>query len=366
MIEYIKNIIYTPDYDFLRTNEHLGNNIILLGLGGSHAYGTNIEGSDVDIRGCALNTKDEILLGKDFEQVVNKDTDTTIYSAKKLISMLAEGNPNTIEILGLKPEHYLVVTDAGKLILDNKDIFLSQRVASSFGGYMTQQLYRLQQKSLTAVSDEEYLLHITKVLNAMNEKLDVLSNGKAYCYLKDMKIYIKVNTDAPIEEMTALLSEFNNTIRAYNKETSKRNNYAMTHDKIGKHSMHLLRSLIMGEEILRTGEIHTYREKEHDLLMDIRNKKYMNKDGMPTKEFFDLVTYYDNLFKEAKKSTKLPEKIDREKIDKLIKDVQEIAISGNNKCTIIFDKDNSRNKDVNIDKDLKDAKNIQKMMGKEI
>ena len=42
-------------YSFLRTNEHLGKNLILLGLGGSHAYGTNVETSDLDVRGCALN-----------------------------------------------------------------------------------------------------------------------------------------------------------------------------------------------------------------------------------------------------------------------------------------------------------------------
>ena len=44
-----KQLLQTKEYDFLRTNEHLGDNIILLGLGGSHAYGTNNEDSDVEI-----------------------------------------------------------------------------------------------------------------------------------------------------------------------------------------------------------------------------------------------------------------------------------------------------------------------------
>ena len=51
-IEEIKKKVAGPDYDFLRNNEHLGSNIILLGLGGSYSYGMSIEGkSDVDIRG---------------------------------------------------------------------------------------------------------------------------------------------------------------------------------------------------------------------------------------------------------------------------------------------------------------------------
>ena len=43
-----KALMNTSEYDFLRTNERLGNRIMLLGLGGSYAYGTNNEGSDID------------------------------------------------------------------------------------------------------------------------------------------------------------------------------------------------------------------------------------------------------------------------------------------------------------------------------
>ena len=56
-IDQIKSKIDSREYDFLRTNEHLGSNIILLTLGGSHAYGTATENSDLDVRGCALNSK---------------------------------------------------------------------------------------------------------------------------------------------------------------------------------------------------------------------------------------------------------------------------------------------------------------------
>ena len=36
-IEQIKEKLKSAEYDFLRTNENLGSNIILLTLGGSHA-----------------------------------------------------------------------------------------------------------------------------------------------------------------------------------------------------------------------------------------------------------------------------------------------------------------------------------------
>ena len=96
-IEQIKDKLKSKEYDFLRTNKNLGNNIIILTLGGSHAYGTNNEDSDLDIRGCALNSKMQILTNENFEQFINNETDTTIYAFNKLVALLSNTNPNTIE-----------------------------------------------------------------------------------------------------------------------------------------------------------------------------------------------------------------------------------------------------------------------------
>ena len=76
-IEQIKEMVNGPEYDFLRTNPHLQNRIIFLTLGGSYSYGTNVETSDVDVRGCALNRPSDLLGLTNFEQVVNTQTDTT-------------------------------------------------------------------------------------------------------------------------------------------------------------------------------------------------------------------------------------------------------------------------------------------------
>lgn len=143
-LDQIKELVAGPDYDFLRTNEHLRNRIVLLALGGSHAYGTNIETSDVDIRGCALNRAADLIGLSNFEQVIHLKTDTSIFSFKKLINLLLNCNPNTIEILGCKPEHYLVLTDIGKELIANRKMFLSQRAFYSFGGYAKQQLHRME------------------------------------------------------------------------------------------------------------------------------------------------------------------------------------------------------------------------------
>lgn len=70
-----KKLLQTSDYDFLRKNPYLGNHILLLTLGGSRAYGTNLPTSDVDIRGIAATPMSALFgLEKDFEQVVETNT----------------------------------------------------------------------------------------------------------------------------------------------------------------------------------------------------------------------------------------------------------------------------------------------------
>lgn len=61
-------LMNSTEYDFLRKNQRLGNRIILMGLGGSYAYGTNHENSDIDFRGITLNLLSNLLGLTEFEQ----------------------------------------------------------------------------------------------------------------------------------------------------------------------------------------------------------------------------------------------------------------------------------------------------------
>lgn len=59
--EELEKVVQGAEYDFLRENPHLGSNIMFLTLGGSHAYGTNVPGSDVDVRGVTGDSKYDLL-----------------------------------------------------------------------------------------------------------------------------------------------------------------------------------------------------------------------------------------------------------------------------------------------------------------
>lgn len=183
----LKEILESPEYDFLKTNPHLGDNLILVAVGGSVAYGTNTKDSDIDIRGIAMNRKEDLLGFSHFENFIHNETDTTIYSLNKIISLLLNCNPNTIEILGLKPEHYLYISPQGKTILDNKSLFLSKRAINSFGGYANQQLMRLKNNiarySVTQSEKEEHILNsIRNGMYKFNHKYATFPEGAIKLY----------------------------------------------------------------------------------------------------------------------------------------------------------------------------------------
>ena len=333
-INEIKKMLQTPEYDFLRTNEHLGSKIILLTLGGSHAYGTNVEDSDVDIRGCALNSKEEILTNKNFEQFVNEATDSTIYSFNKLIRLLTNVNPNTVELLGCKSEHYLYLSPIGKELLDNKHLFLSKRCVHAFGGYANAQLRRLDNKAVRLVNQAEQEKHILNSIEnakysfpskffSYPEDAIKLYTDVSYNNELDSEIYMDINLKHyPLRDYKGMWSDMNNIVKEYSK-IGHRNQNAIEKGKLSKHMMHLVRLYLMCLDILNEGEIITYREKDHDFLMSIRNGRYLDDNRQPTPEFFDIIDDLEAKFDKAKQTTDLPDAPDYKKINEFVISVNE-------------------------------------------
>lgn len=325
-IEQIKNEIKGSKYDFLRENKHLGNNICLLTLGGSHAYGMDTEQSDLDVRGIALNNKEEILLGKDFEQVVETNTDTAIYSLNKILELLSKSNPNTIEILGCKPEHYFILSPIGEELLKNRKMFLSKICIHTFAGYAGAQLRRLENKAARLVSQAQNEDYILKSIE--NAQYDF--KNRYFPHADDaIKLYIdeavqegfetEIFMDIklrhyPLRDYCGLWNEMKAIVSSY-KKFGKRNENAVSHNKLGKHMAHLIRLYMMCIDILEKEEIITYRETEHDLLMSIRNGELLDNNRQPVSEFYDMLNDYEKRFEYAKENTSLPDVPNYKKIN---------------------------------------------------
>lgn len=321
-------------YDFLRSDENLGKNIILMGLGGSYAYGTDTENSDVDIRGVATNTKRNILTRYDFEQVIDKETDTTIYSFEKIVKLLCACNPNTIEILGLKPDHYFFASDIGHQLIDNRKLFLSQIAAYSFGGYANDQLRRLENAIARNASQTQRETHILNSINnafhLFDQKYSKFQGDAIKLYIDtsstadlDSEIFIDVNlTHYPLRDYEGMMAEMKNIIKLYEK-IGGRNERAITHNKLAKHMMHLVRLYLMCFDILENEEIITYRENEREFLMSIRNGNYLDQNLRPTDDFYDIVNQLEKRLQYDKQHTSLPERVDINKINDFVENINE-------------------------------------------
>lgn len=330
------NILARPEYGFLKTDPHLGKNIIFLTYGGSYAYRTNMESSDIDIRGCTLNSKADLLGMGDFEQVVDTEMDTTVYSFKKLLDLLINCNPNTIELLGCKPEHYFVLTPIGKQLLDRRKLFLSRRAINSFGGYAGQQLRRLENaQAHDAYPAEVKERHITgSCENAMlsfPERYRTFDPAQIRLSVAEVDGRPQVLADIAMERMplrafTGMLGELVEITRNYDKIHHRNKKKDDAH--LNKHAMHLVRLYLMCLDILEREEIVTFREKDHDLLMDIRNGCYQKADHTFSADFYDLLNDLERRLDYAAKHTSLPEAPDMAAIEAFQMEVNERVVRG--------------------------------------
>lgn len=336
-IEEIKAMVAGEQYDFLRTNPCLKDRIVFLTLGGSYAYGTNVETSDVDVRGCALNSKSNILGLSTFDQVVNTATDTTVYSFNKLVSLLLNCNPNTIEMLGCKPEHYFFISEIGQEMIDNRHLFLSQRAVSSFGGYANQQLRRLEnaiaRDALPQARREEHIKQsMENSMAAFERKYTAFPEGSIKLYTGDSdkpgldrEVFADITLSRfPAREFHSMINDMTNIIGCYEKLNGR--NRKKDEEHLNKHAMHLIRLYLMCIDILESGEICTYRTNDREMLLDIRHGKYQREDGTYMDEFFQMVNEYEKRMNYAKQHTNLPKQPDYHAIEEFVMDVNRRAI----------------------------------------
>ena len=352
-------LLANKDYAFLTESPLLGNNILLLTLGGSHAYGTNVETSDIDVRGITYNPIDSLLGNRVFEQYEDETTDTVVYGLNKMFRLLLECNPNTIEQLGSKPEHYIILNDDGKKLIENRKIFLSKRAIYTFGGYANSQLRRLQnalaRDSYPQAEKEKHILgSIRSAMNSIIEKFHTVNgklieynfandNGKMIHAYKEynqnmqemeqfknfdygsLNLYpdesdregmdVEIYMDAclhhyPLRDYKGIWNGMNTIVKDYEKLGKRNTKKDDMH--LNKHAQHLVRLYLMCIDILTKEEIITYRADEHDLLMSIRNGEFQKPEGGYRPEFFELVDDLEKKMKDAAENTSLPDCPDTE------------------------------------------------------
>ncbi|MEM6705740.1 MAG: nucleotidyltransferase domain-containing protein [Acidobacteriota bacterium] len=140
--------------------------LCLLALAGSRAHGTDDEQSDVDVVGAALPNRQQLIgLFERFEQHTDEQSiaplavhllpeeqevaqrtklEGSVFELRKLLRLVTEANPNLLELLFVRDSEIRFSNSAGMLLLEHRDLFLTEKCRHTFGGYALSQLKRIQ------------------------------------------------------------------------------------------------------------------------------------------------------------------------------------------------------------------------------
>lgn len=321
---------------------------LIVGLGGSKSYGTNHSLSDTDWKGVVVPPrryhmttlynfeqtvwKSEEKSGRVSEQdgIPEADEEGVIYGFDKFVKLCAAANPNVIELLFLREEDYAIISDEGRYLIENRDLFLSQRALYTFTGYAMSQLKRIRTHKgwidnppTHKPTRQEYGLpenriipvdqmnaarklvsrHVTELapwlIESGNEHKEAFYEGvhaivallaqEKGLVLPESNNWIDIESDTQAASAKLLgyddnFMEYLRKEKVYSQKSLQFKQYASwvknrnparaeIEARYGydcKHAMHLVRLLRMGGEILTTGNMQVYRPDREELL-EIRN-----------------------------------------------------------------------------------------------
>ena len=279
---------------------------IFLTKHGSHAYGTSLPSSDVDLKGICIPPKEYYLgnLNK-FEQAENKGhLDAVIFGINKFIELASNCNPNIIEVLFTDSSDWILLDNRTafraspwKKLLDQRHLFVTQKAKHTFSGYAVSQLNRIE-------THRAWLLHPVEkqpqrqdfglpqndttlgkenlgVINAAIRKVEDEMAGKGFtkdqvaAQEEHLVEIVADKHDIGKQMIQVIINErrYASAMRnwnAYSLWKQQRNpKRAELEAKFGydaKHAMHLVRLLTMAEEILTTGKVIVKRPDAERLL----------------------------------------------------------------------------------------------------
>lgn len=114
-------------------------NIIFKAVVGSHAYGTNVEGSDIDIKGVYIQDPEDVLING-YKEQVDISKDEVYYEIRRFIELCCKGNPTVLELLYSPMNCVKYVHPVWHLLVRERDKFLSKSCKYSFAGYAYSQI----------------------------------------------------------------------------------------------------------------------------------------------------------------------------------------------------------------------------------
>lgn len=149
---------------------------VLVGVGGSHAYGLATESSDVDYRGCFV-APTRAFFGLRFPTETydrHEPNDIALHEVGKMLRLAAAANPTVLEVFFYSD--YAVRTDIGDLLIENRDLFITSKIRETHVGYARSQFSRLERRqgsfsADTAKRTEKHARHLLRLVQQAERAL---------------------------------------------------------------------------------------------------------------------------------------------------------------------------------------------------
>ncbi|MEM9984661.1 MAG: nucleotidyltransferase domain-containing protein [Bacteroidota bacterium] len=332
--------------------------ILLECISGSRAYGLDLPGSDLDIKGVFYLPKEQFLGFNYVPQVSNDSHDVVYYELGRFMELMSKSNPNILELLAT-PENKVLLKHP---LIDQikPEFFLSKRCKDSFGGYAFAQIKKARGLNKKIVNPldrkKKTILDFCYVLSGqgsipVEEWLASHALDQKDCGLINLPhaqgmhgIFVDrtgklayrgmtrteqatslLLSSIPKEEPVAGYLYFNQDgyiryckdYKAYWEWVENRNepryqqnvDHGKNYDS--KNMMHTFRLLNMAIEILKTGRVQVWRADREDLLK-IRRGEYA---------FEELIQMADEkmqAIEAAHAASLLPDQVDEAQIERLL------------------------------------------------
>lgn len=116
-----------------------GNTIIFGCIVGSHAYGTNVEGSDVDKKWVFVQNPTDLFING-YRPQIELSKDEVAFELSRFIELLKKANPTVLELLFSPEDCILYKHPVFDKLLNLRKGFLTKQCRYSFGGYAVSQI----------------------------------------------------------------------------------------------------------------------------------------------------------------------------------------------------------------------------------
>jgi len=288
---------------------------IYLARHGSHAYGTNLPTSDIDVKGiCIPPLAVHFGFLHTFEQyermgnneggnlhrlrgLVSSDCDLVIYSLKKFAKLAADCNPNIIEVLFCSDEDVLEATPEGEYLRSIRERFLSKKAKHTFSGYAHAQLKRIKTHRGWLLNPP---MEPSRGAFGLSEKREV-SKSDLGAYNAVVERGDELNLPPNIVELLKAENAYAQAQRTWQQyldwQTNRNSARHELEAQFGydtKHAMHLIRLMRMCREIL-LGKGVIVKRPDAEELLEIRAGRRSYEDVVAEAE--SLNAECDELYK---------------------------------------------------------------------